>query len=128
MGHRHWLASVSRSDHVNAYSFSSGCITVIGNENRLIDNFATATGSPDSFGNGFAITGYNNVLRGNRAIRNEGHGIVVSGTGNRLTRNTALNSSTDLVDTHEDCDANRWIQNVSRTSRAGATENPACIR
>jgi parallel beta-helix repeat protein len=104
------------------------CIEVDGTENRLLDNFATSTTSLVADRGGFGIRGHNNVLRGNRSIGNEGLGIVVTGTGNSLTRNTALNNSTDLVDTHEDCDANRWRQNVFRTSRAGATENPACIQ
>ena len=116
--HNRLTDSIARCDNL---SFSSGCITVFGNENRLIDNFATATGSPDSFGNGFAITGHHNVLRGNRAIRNEGRGIVVSGTGNRLSRNTALDNGLDLQDTNGDCAHNTWRQNTFRTS------DPACI-
>jgi parallel beta-helix repeat protein len=106
-----------------------GCIRIDGNENRLINNFATSTSrSFGPFAAGFGITGNNNVLRGNRALRNDGPGIVVTGTGNRLTRNTALNNSIDLVDTSEDCDANRWIQNTFRTSLAGTMEDPACIQ
>jgi parallel beta-helix repeat protein len=111
--------------------FGSSCIDVRGDENHLIDNFATSTSvsfSPLSARPGFRIAGNNNVLRGNRAIGNEGRGIVIIGTGNRLRRNTALNNSTDLVDTSEDCDANRWIQNTFRTSLAGTMEDPACIQ
>lgn len=96
-----------------------GCIDVIGNENRLINNFVTATGSP---GHGFIITGDNNVLRGNRAIRNDSIGIIVTGTGNNLQRNTALGNSLDLRDTNGDCAHNTWRQNTFRTS------DPACIR
>jgi parallel beta-helix repeat protein len=97
---------------------SPGCITVPGHENRLIDNFATGI---DFGGNGFAIMGHNNVLRGNRAIRNDGRGIVVSGTGNRLSRNTALENGLDLRDTNGDCAHNTWGQNTFKTS------DPACI-
>jgi parallel beta-helix repeat protein len=104
-----------------------GCVEVDGHENRLIGNFATSTSVFSRIG-GFEIRGNNNVLRGNRAISNEGPGIVVMGTGNSLTRNTALSNSVDLVDTHENCDANGWRQNIFRTSQAGATDNPACIQ
>jgi parallel beta-helix repeat protein len=106
----------------------AACVEVDGTENLLIENFATSTFISGTNRGGFGIRGNNNVLRGNRAIGNEGLGMVVVGTGNRLTRNTALNNSTDLVDTHEDCDNNLWQQNVFRTSRAGATEHPACIQ
>ena len=107
----------------------SSCVVVHGYENRLIDNFATSTtGGTSALRGAFEIGGNNNVLRGNRAIMNEGQGIVVRGTGNSLTRNTALTNSTDLVDTHEDCDASRWQQNIFRTSRVGATASPACIQ
>jgi parallel beta-helix repeat protein len=99
-------------------SFADGCISVRGNENRLIDNFATATGRPS-----FVISGNNNVLRGNRAIMNDDAGILVTGTGNRLQRNTALeNAIVDLADTHGDCAHNTWRQNTFRTS------DPACIQ
>ena len=107
---------------------SDACVEVLGHENLLINNFATSTKASLSPKGGFAISGNNNVLRGNRAIANEGPGFVVTGTGNRLTRNTALTNSPDLVDTHEDCDANQWRQNTFQTSRAGATENPECIQ
>jgi parallel beta-helix repeat protein len=94
-----------------------GCISAYGNENHLINNFATATEGPS-----FWIGGHNNVLRGNRAIRNDGAGIVVTGTGNRLQRNTALENAIDLQDTHGDCAHNTWQQNTFRTS------DPACIQ
>jgi parallel beta-helix repeat protein len=61
------------------------------------------------------------VLRGNRAIHNEGAGIIVTGTGNRLTRNTALENSLDLWDTNGDCAHNTWGPNTFQTS------DPACI-
>ena len=94
-----------------------GCIFVRGNGNRLLNNFATATGEPS-----FEIAGNNNVLRGNRAIRNDQAGIVVTGTGNRLQHNTALENAIDLQDTHGDCAHNTWRQNTFRTS------DPACIQ
>jgi parallel beta-helix repeat protein len=99
-----------------------GCITVRGDGNRLIDNFATSTNiTTFTDPGGFEISGNNNVLQGNRAIRNEGPGIVVTGTGNRLTRNTALLNSLDLQDTSGDCAHNTWRQNTF------ATSDPACI-
>jgi parallel beta-helix repeat protein len=97
------------------------CIEVPGNENRLIGNFATSTAAPTPRG-GFLIAGNNNVLRGNRAIENEGLGIVVTGTGNSLTRNTALRNTLDLRDTSGDCVQNTWRENTFRTS------DPACIQ
>jgi parallel beta-helix repeat protein len=102
--------------------FFPSCISVGGDENRLIDNFATFTAISSSISRGgFLINGNNNVLRGNRAIGNEGSGIVVTGTGNRLTRNTALHNTLDLWDTNGDCTQNTWRQNTFRTS------DPACI-
>jgi parallel beta-helix repeat protein len=100
------------------------CIVVSGSQNRLSDNFVTSTTSaPPAPGRrgGFSITGENNVLRGNRAIGNEGPGITVSGTGNILSRNTALDNSIDLQDTNGDCTQNTWRQNTFRTS------DPDCI-
>jgi parallel beta-helix repeat protein len=94
-----------------------GCIFVRGSGNRLLNNFATATLEPS-----FEIAGNNNVLRGNRAIRNDGAGILVTGTGNRLQHNTALENAVDLQDTHGDCAHNTWRQNTFRTS------DPACIQ
>jgi parallel beta-helix repeat protein len=102
--------------HCPGLSFE-GCIFVRGNGNHLINNFATATGEPS-----FEIAGNNNVLRGNRAIRNDQAGIVVTGTGNRLQHNTALENAIDLQDTHGDCAHNTWQQNTFRTS------DPACIQ
>jgi parallel beta-helix repeat protein len=101
--------------------FSGGCIAVTGNENRLIDNFATATAEAGR-GFGFRIIGNNNVLRRNRATSNEHVGIIVTGTGNRLQRNTALENPLDLQDTNGDCAQNTWEQNTFRTS------DPACIQ
>jgi hypothetical protein len=105
-----------------------GCISVAGNGNRLIDNFANCTRGCDS--PNFSIGGNDNVLQGNRAIRNEplvagsgsGNGIVVTGTGNRLTRNTALETDIDLQDGNGDCDHNTWRQDTFQTS------DPACIQ
>jgi parallel beta-helix repeat protein len=102
---------------------SSSCISVGGDENRLINNFATSTRNTiaSSGGPGFKIAGDNNVLQGNRAIGNEGPGIVITGTGNRLQGNTALRNSIDLQDTNGDCTQNTWRQNTFETS------DPACI-
>ena len=101
----------------------TSCINVIGDENRLVDNFVTSTGSLA----GLSIAGNNNVVRRNRAIRNGGGGfeggIVVSGTGNDLRHNTALeNSPFDLQDTNGDCVHNTWKFNTFQTA------DPACIQ
>jgi parallel beta-helix repeat protein len=96
-----------------------GCIHIRGDENRLINNFATS--GPSRTSAGFLIIGNNNVLRGNRAIGNDGRGIVVTGTGNILQRNTALANTLDLEDTNGDCTQNTWRQNTFETS------DPACI-
>jgi hypothetical protein len=61
-----------------------GCIRIHGDGNRLINNFATSTRAGGPQNGGFLITGNHNVLRRNRAIRNEGPGIVVTGTGNSV--------------------------------------------
>jgi hypothetical protein len=95
---------------------------IVGNRNLLIRNNVARISE-----SGFAIRGDGNTLLGNLALDN-GIGIEVSGQESVMVRNTALDNRTDLVDTHENCDANRWQQNVFRTSRAGATENPACIQ
>jgi len=116
--HNRLIDSIARCFNL---AFGDGCITVYGNENRLIANFATATGFPRINGNGFMIRGHDNVLRGNRAIRNDNGGMVVTGTGNRLTRNTALENLLDLQDTNGDCAHNTWGPNTFRTS------DPACI-
>jgi parallel beta-helix repeat protein len=113
--HNRLTDSIARCPHL---SFAEGCISVHGHENRLVDNFATATVRPS-----FAISGNNNVLRGNRAIMNDETGILVRGIGNRLQRNTALeNAIVDLADTHGDCAHNTWQQNTFRT------RDPACIQ
>jgi parallel beta-helix repeat protein len=101
--------------------FFGACIDVEGDENLLIKNFATSP-DPGSELPGFRIRGDHNVLRRNRAIRNNAGGIVVSGTGNRLERNTALENSLDLRDTNGDCAQNTWKQNTFRTS------DPPCIQ
>jgi parallel beta-helix repeat protein len=117
--HNHLTDSIA---HCVQLAFFNGCIDVNGHENRLIGNFSTLTSAfgpgPES---GFKITGNNNVLRGNRAIENEGPGIVVTGTGNILSRNTALRNTLDLLDTSGDCAQNTWRQNTFQTS------DPACI-
>jgi parallel beta-helix repeat protein len=112
--HNRLTDSIARCPHL---SFADGCISISGRENRLLDNFATATGRPN-----FVISGNNNVLRGNRAISNNETGILVTGTGNRLRRNTALDNAIDLADAHGDCAHNTWRQNTFRT------KDPACIQ
>jgi hypothetical protein len=73
------------------------------------------------------IVGHQNIVRGNRALYpvagppDAYAGIVVSGTGNRLESNTALDNLIDLVDTHGDCAHNTWRRNTFRTS------DPACL-
>jgi parallel beta-helix repeat protein len=115
--HNRLIDSIARCFEI----FPNSCISVRGDENRLIDNFATSTSLFSTRFPGFQITGNNNILRGNRAIGNEGPGIVITGTGNRLQGNTALNNSIDLQDTSGDCTQNTWRQNTFRTS------DPDCI-
>jgi parallel beta-helix repeat protein len=115
--HNRLIDSIARCSSLFS-NFS--CIFVGGDENRLINNFATST-SFSSRVFGFEIAGDNNVLQGNRAIFNEGIGIVVTGTANILSRNTALNNLLDLQDTNGDCAQNTWRQNTFETS------DPACI-
>ena len=100
--------------------FGAGCIFVGGSGNHLVDNFATSTVSA-SMASGFQIAGHNNRLRGNEAINNEQRGIVVTGTGNDLRHNIAVDNALDLQDTNGDCAHNSWKHNVF------ATRAPACI-
>ena len=98
------------------------CIEVVGDKNRLVDNFVRATG-PST---GLSISGNKNVVRRNRAIGNGaaglGHGIAVGGTGNDLRHNTALeNGSFDLQDANGNCAKNTWRFNTF------VTRDPACI-
>jgi hypothetical protein len=122
---------------------------ISGDDNRLVEN--TYTASSDLGGRiGFDVSGNQNLLRRNHLVTIPDRGFIIRGEGNRLVenlmfgnamegisvsgqeteivRNVVVGNSTDLVDTHEACDNNRWTQNVFRTSRAGATENPACIQ
>jgi parallel beta-helix repeat protein len=96
---------------------------IVGNQNLLIRNNASAADQ-----NGFVIDGDGNRLMGNLALNSPFSGILVSGQETVIVGNTALDNSTDIEDTHEDCDNNRWQRNVFRTSQAGTTVNPACIR
>jgi hypothetical protein len=97
----------------------SVCISVVGDSNHLIDNFVSGDVRAIS------VSGDNNVLQGNRAI---GTGVPepaigVTGTGNRITNNTAITENgIDLADTNGDCDHNTWRNNIFVTS------DPACIR
>lgn len=65
---------------------------------------------------------------GNPALNSVFSGSVVSGQDSVMVGNTALDNGTDLVDTHEARDTNRWQQNAFRTSQAGATASQACIQ
>lgn len=112
-----------------------GCISVGGNRNRLSENVSLITSSRG--GPNVEIVGDDNVLQGNRAILSElggqnvpggKNGIVVTGTGNRLTRNTVRETKgpphqdgIDLQDTSGDCDHNTWRHSTFRT------KDPACI-
>jgi hypothetical protein len=100
------------------FGLPGGCIFVVGDNNRLINNFVTST---DSLLGGIIVLGNNNVLARNRAIRNQGPGISIGGTGNIMTHNTALENSLDVRDTSGDCVHNTWKANIFRTS------DPACI-
>ena len=106
-----------------------GSFLIHGHHNLLIRNDAGA----NAFEPAFQIGGVGNQLVENRSINNS-IGIEVSGRDTVITRNTVLDNRSgqslgrDLIDTREDCDDNRWHQNVFRTSRAGTTENPACIQ
>jgi hypothetical protein len=100
-----------------------GCIRVTGDENRLVDNFATSTvDGPFTMASGFLITGNNNWLRRNQAINNEQRGIVVTGVGNDLRFNVALENALDLQDTNDNCVYNVWKHNIFET------RSPACIQ
>lgn len=97
--------------------------SIVGDRNLLLRNTAASL-----FDYGFSILGDGNRLVGNLALDTAIEGIVVSGHDTVIVGNTALDNRIDLVDTNEDCDDNRWRQNVFRTSRAGAMDDPACIR
>jgi hypothetical protein len=129
----------------NLAAGGQGGFSIGGDENRLVEN-----GIANVLHTGFTIGGNQNLLLRNTAANTDTGGFGVSGDGNRLVGNLALDARTgfsvtgqntvitgntaldnsfgDLFDAHEDCDNNQWTQNVFRTSRAGATENPACIR
>jgi parallel beta-helix repeat protein len=97
---------------------------VSGHRNWLVRNGALGTDT------GFRIrsSGADNVLIGNVANRKEFFGIEVEGQGNTILHNTALESTTDLIDSHDDCDGNVWRRNTFLTSRAGTVAQPACIQ
>ena len=100
-------------------------------DNRVMNNRVTLNG-----GHGIRIADQSagipvasgNLVEENLVFGNAEEGISVAGQETEIVRNIVVDHPTDLVDTHEDCDNNRWQQNVFRTSRAGATENPACIQ
>src|SRR5262245_12055363 len=101
-------------------SAATVCVSVDGDGNQLIHNF----GRSDT--RVIIVSGDNNVLQGNRAILTGASGQVaigVGGTGNRVTRNTAIaESGIDLGDGNGDCSHNTWQHNIF------VTANPACIR
>jgi hypothetical protein len=115
------------------------CILVLGNGNRLIGNIGIV--SSDGV---FSVRGNGNLLQDNRAMISPDSiacasqsfgatfGIAVSGVGNRIIRNIALDTcrtsnvinpdSVDLSDTNGDCDQNTWRQNMFRS------KDPECIQ
>jgi hypothetical protein len=92
----------------------SGCINVSGDGNRLIGNYVGF--SESNFGLGkpsLQISGNYNLVRRNRTISGDGNGIVVTGTGNDLRHNTALeNDLVDLKDENGNCVQNLEVQHV----------------
>ena len=70
--HNRLTDSIARCDEPG---LCGACVEVDGHENHLIDNFATSITANQAAPGGFGINGNNNVLRGNRAIVNEGIGI-----------------------------------------------------
>jgi len=106
--------------------FGDPCIRVEGDGNHLVGNFVAV--GPDH--EGIVVSGNNNVLESNRVIWMQPSGsqsshraITVTGTGNRITRNTAITENpTDLQDGNGDCSHNTWRHNIF------VTADPACIR
>jgi len=99
------------------------CITVIGDGNHLIDNFFKSDLRV------IFVDGDSNVLLGNRAISTGSggpssiFGIIVTGTGNHILRNTSITENgVDLFDGNGDCAHNTWRHNIFVTS------DPACIK
>ena len=118
-GHRNLL----RNSIALCVRFPDQCISVAGDGNHLIGNFVR------SDHNGISVRGDNNVLRGNRAIWVGLPStflhimIAVSGTGNRITSNTAITEDGDAVlDASGDCDHNTWRHNIF------VSGDPACLR
>jgi len=97
------------------------CLTVAGDGNHLFDNFFKSDLKVIS------VSGDNNVLLGNRAISTgpagNTFGIIVTGTGNHILRNTAItDGGVDLVDVNGDCAHNTWRHNIF------VTADPACLK
>ena len=107
-----------------------GIVEVHGDGNRLVDNFVDFLDGD----RGMGIFGNNNVVRRNRVIGNFTDnpflfvvGILVSGTGNDLRHNTALENgvgvnSVDLRDANGNCVQNTWKFNTFLTA------DPKCIQ
>lgn len=102
------------------------CIDIDGDKNRVIDNFVGPLTSVPVDRAGLSIEGSYNVVRRNRVIGNSGGffslGVVVSGTGNDLRHNTALQNAVDLGDANGNCVQNTWKFNTFQTAV------PACIQ
>jgi hypothetical protein len=104
---------------------SGACITVSGDDNRLMGNTVVQGPQPSAFWIGIAVDGDRNVLQGNH-ILGEGPGsndtgLVVSGTGNVLLHNRSEGNQLDVEDLNGDCTHNTWRFNTFVTS------DPACI-
>jgi parallel beta-helix repeat protein len=93
-------------------SFAFG---IAGHQNRLLSNEVITAEQ------GFYVWGDGNRLTGN-VVRQSFRGILVSGQSNVIARNTALENRIDLMDMHQDCDGNRWADNVFQTV------DPACTQ
>lgn len=66
-------------------------------------------------GAGFGMNGRGHRLTGNRAIAHE-VGISVGATETLVSNNVAIQNELDLADDADDCDHNRWRDNVFTTS------------
>jgi hypothetical protein len=110
--------------------FSERCVTVSGNGNRVTDNFVQTIPAESGDKVNLSVNGNHNVVRRNKIMgfswepdSDDVNGIVVSGTGNDIRHNTALdNSPFDLRDTNGDCAHNTWKFNTFLTA------DPPCIQ
>jgi hypothetical protein len=134
--------------HHNLLAYNTGMgqggFAVVGDDNWLVGNLTPSPGPAfggyvrgrgnrlhgneiQGGGDGLLVEGDENRLRQN-FVHGDARGLVVNGTANTIVHNTVRSSGTDLVDTQEDCDGNRWAHNVFQTSQAGTTMNPPCIQ